>query len=68
MKLSTNTFIYPPTMNSSELATVLSDQTLESKHLAMKTTSKKFIGTVSEQEFQFINSWFPVGAACVLNG
>jgi len=55
-------------MNSSELATVLSDQTLESKHLAMKTTSKKFIGTVSEQEFQFINSWFPVGAACVLNG
>lgn len=68
MKISTDNFSIPTSLSSSELAELLSQRTLPSKILTMKLTSKDFIGTVNEQEFKLINSWFPIGVACVLTG
>jgi uncharacterized membrane protein YecN with MAPEG domain len=68
MKLSTDTFDFQTSLNSSELTSRLSERTLASSKLVMKTTSKDFIGAVSGQEFRLISSWFPIGAACVVSG
>jgi hypothetical protein len=55
-------------MSLVEIRDILNANTLEKQYLTMEHTSKSFIGRVRDNDFSLIHSWFPIGAACVLNG
>ena len=68
MRLSENEYKFRSELLADKITSELSDKTLSKRRLVMATTSKDFIGTVSETEFSIIDSFFPIGAGCVIKG
>jgi len=68
MRFSEDSYRFNSDLLSEQIQSELKDKTFFKTKLVMVTTSKDFIGTVSEKEFSIIDSFFPIGSACVIHG
>lgn len=67
-KISENIYNFNCDLNLYEIQTRLHERVLEKESLTMERTKKDFIGKIHGNQFSIIDSWFPIGAACVING
>ena len=67
-KLSENSYFFISDINSNEIKARLHERILRKESLTMERTQKDFIGKLYENKFSLIDSWFPIGSACVIDG
>jgi len=68
-KYSVDSFGLKSRLTENQINDRLNERTLIKKYLTMESTDKDFIGRVGESKFEiFDSSFFPYGAACILQG
>jgi hypothetical protein len=67
-KLSENNYDFITDLHPNEIKARLQERILKKENLIMERTKMDFIGKIHDNQFSIIDSWFPVGAACVIKG
>jgi len=68
-KYSVDFFDFKSRLTNNQILDRLNERTLKKKYLTMEPTDKDFIGRIQDDKFEiFQASFFPYGAACVLQG
>lgn len=68
MKISEDSYLFNSNLNPLEFESILNEKTLKKNYLVMESTNKEFIGLVEGNKFSIIDSFFPIGVACVIKG
>lgn len=68
-KYSVDTYDFKSRLTNKQIQDRLNQRTLKKKYLTMESTDKDFIGRIQDDKFEvFRASFFPYGAACILQG
>jgi hypothetical protein len=68
-KYSVDKYDFKSRLTDNEIRERLNSRTLKKKYLTMESTDKEFIGRIQDDKFEiFLATFFPYGAACVLQG
>lgn len=68
-KYSVDTYDFKSRLTDKQIQDRLNQRTLKKKYLTMESTDKDFIGRIQDDKFEvFQASFFPYGAACILQG